>query len=192
MASTPPPPELLPGYEVPTKHKEAIRQLYGFAKMPVELIMDRYKLSKSGVRKILDYEALERSRPTRTGRPRLLNNEQVNEIIEYCSESYEHRVLDYVALHDELQLTCSPSTLERRLKQCGYFRCVACQKPYLSQAQASARLIWGISHMFWRKEKEWKKVLWSDEVTFLVGGRTVKQRVTRNKFERTCLNCIQH
>jgi transposase len=53
-------------------------------------------------------------------------------------------------------------------------------------------LIWGISHIFWRKEKEWKKVLWLDEVTFLVGGRTVKQRVTRNKFERTCLNCIQH
>jgi hypothetical protein len=89
-------------------------------------------------------------------------------------------------------LTCSPSTLERRLKQRGYFRCVACQKPYLSMVQASARLIWGISHMFWRKEKEWRKVLWSDEVTFLVGGRTVKQRVTRNKFERTCLNCIQH
>lgn len=35
-------------------------------------------------------------------------------------------------------------------------------------------------------------VLWSDEVTFLVGGRTVKQRVTRNKWERFCENCIQH
>jgi hypothetical protein len=35
-------------------------------------------------------------------------------------------------------------------------------------------------------------VLWSDEVTFLVGGRTVKQRVTRNKDERTHPTCIQH
>jgi hypothetical protein len=59
MSSTPPPPELLLGYEVPTKHKEAICQLYGFAKIPVEVIMDRYKLSKSGVRKILNYEVLE-------------------------------------------------------------------------------------------------------------------------------------
>jgi hypothetical protein len=58
MASTPLPLELLLGYEVPTKHKEAIRQLYGFAKMPVEVIMDQYKLSKSGVHKILDYEVL--------------------------------------------------------------------------------------------------------------------------------------
>ena len=39
---------------------------------------------------------------------------------------------------------------------------------------------------------EWLKVLWSDEVTFLVGGRTVKRRVTRKKGERTHPTCIQH
>ena len=39
---------------------------------------------------------------------------------------------------------------------------------------------------------EWLKVLWSDEVTFLVGGRAAKERVTRNYTERQCLNCIQH
>jgi transposase len=144
MPTTPPPPELLPGYEVPTKHKEAIRQLHGFAKIPIEAIMDQYKLSKSGVRKILDYEAPERARPTRTGRPRKLNDLQVHEIIEYCSQSWEHRILDYTRLRQELDLACSPKTLERRLKQCGYFRCVACQKPYLTLVQAHARWIWGI------------------------------------------------
>jgi len=35
-----------PGYEIPTKHKEAIRQLYGFAKVPIELLMDWYHLSR--------------------------------------------------------------------------------------------------------------------------------------------------
>jgi hypothetical protein len=39
---------------------------------------------------------------------------------------------------------------------------------------------------------EWLKVLQSNEVTFLVGGRTVKERVTRNKDERTHLTCIQY
>jgi hypothetical protein len=29
----------LPGEEIETKHKEAIRQLYGFGKIPVELLM---------------------------------------------------------------------------------------------------------------------------------------------------------
>ena len=35
-------------------------------------------------------------------------------------------------------------------------------------------------------------MLWSDEVTFLVGGRTVKERVTRKRGEKTCPTCIQH
>ena len=35
-------------------------------------------------------------------------------------------------------------------------------------------------------------MLWSDEVTFLVGGRTAKQKVTRKRGERTCETCIQH
>jgi hypothetical protein len=33
-----------PGYEIFMKHKEAIRQLYGFVKVPIELLMDRYLL----------------------------------------------------------------------------------------------------------------------------------------------------
>jgi hypothetical protein len=33
-----------PGYEIPTKHKEAICQLYGFAKILIEGLMERYHL----------------------------------------------------------------------------------------------------------------------------------------------------
>jgi len=47
-----------------------------------------------------------------------------------------------------------------------------------------------IAHIFWTTE--WLKVLWSDEVTFLVGGRTVKQKVTRKRSERYHPTCIQH
>ena len=180
----------LPGEEIPTKHKEAIRQLYGFAKIPVEVLATRYKLGRTTIERVLDYDAPERTRITRTGRPSLLTDKQVDEIIEYASESWEHRILDFSLLHDELRLECSVKTLERRLKQRGYFRCVACQKPYLTAAQVIGRFLWAIAHIFWTKE--WLKVLWSDEVTFLVGGRTVKQRVTRNKDERTHPTCIQH
>ena len=35
-------------------------------------------------------------------------------------------------------------------------------------------------------------MLWSDEVTFLISGRIVKERVTRKRGERTCPTCIQH
>jgi transposase len=178
------------GQEIPTKHKEAIRQLYGFAKVPVERLMTQYKLGRSTIEKVLRYDAPERKRITRSGRPSLLTDTQVDEIIEYLSESWEHRILDFTVLRNELELECSVVTLERRLKQRGYFRCVACQKPYLTAAQVIARLLWAIAHIFWTKE--WLKVLWSDEVTFHVGGRTVKQRVTRKGGERCHPTCIQH
>jgi len=35
-------------------------------------------------------------------------------------------------------------------------------------------------------------VLWSDEVTFLVRGRTIKEMVTRKRGERTYPTCIQY
>jgi transposase len=114
--------------------------------------MTRYKLRRSTIDRILRYDVPERSRITRTGRPSLLTDTQVNEIIEYLSESWEHRILDYTLLRNELQLDYSIETLERRLKQQGYFRYVACQKPYLTAAQVLARFLWAITHIFWTTE----------------------------------------
>jgi hypothetical protein len=77
----------LPGEEIKTKHKEAIRQLYGFAKIPVELLITRYELPRSTIEKILRYDVPKRTRITRTGRPSLLTDTQVDEIIKYASET---------------------------------------------------------------------------------------------------------
>ena len=78
----------------------------------------------------------EHARPTQTGRPRLLNQQQVYDIIDYISFSYEHRCPDYLQLKTELQLDCSIDTLEQRLKEQGYYRYIACQKPYLTLKQS--------------------------------------------------------
>jgi len=98
--------------------------------------------------------------------------------------------MKYDDLIRELELPCTASTLRNRLHQKGYYRCVACQKPYLTAAQVIGRLLWAIAHIFWHEE--WLKVLWSDEVTFLIGGRAAKEKVTRKRGERTCATCIQH
>jgi transposase len=96
MPPTPPPLDFdhQPGFEVAIKHKEAIRQLYGFAGKLVEELMARYRLGKSTINRILSYEHPERARPTRTGRPSQLTDSRVNTIIEYLSETYENRSLD--------------------------------------------------------------------------------------------------
>ena len=44
------------GDEIPIKHKEAIHQLYSFAKIPIKDLMARYKLSKSTICRILNYD----------------------------------------------------------------------------------------------------------------------------------------
>jgi hypothetical protein len=49
----------LPGEEIPTKHKEAICQFYGFAKIPVKVLATRYKLRRTTIEKILEYNAPE-------------------------------------------------------------------------------------------------------------------------------------
>jgi Mor family transcriptional regulator len=65
MDTTPPPLDFdyQPGFEIATKHKEAIRQLHGFAGKSVKELMDRYKLSKSSIVHILSYEHPKRVQP---------------------------------------------------------------------------------------------------------------------------------
>ena len=98
--------------------------------------------------------------------------------------------MDYKTLCVELNLDCLFSTLQHRLHQRGYYRYTACQKPYLTVAQVIGRLLWAITYIFWHKE--WLKVFWSDEVTFLVRGRTCKEKVTRKRGEHLYPTCIQH
>jgi len=188
---TPPMSPRKPGEEIKTKHKEAIRQLYKFAKKGLQQLMGYYSLGDSTIRRILQYDLPERKRITRTGRPReSLNAQEIRDVIEYISTNHSTRVLDYPQIKYELNLSCSTKTLSRRLKEAGYYSCICCQKPYLTKAQAKARWLWGITYMFWGLW-EWSQILWSDEVTFLIGGKKCKQRCIRNRKERCHPDCIQ-
>ena len=77
------------GDEIPTKHKEAIRQLHWFGKVPKLQLQERYKLGDMTIDRILAYDAPERRRPNRVGKPKKLSDMQVDVIIEYCSENYD-------------------------------------------------------------------------------------------------------
>jgi transposase len=91
---TPPMPDHLPSEEILTKHKEAIRQLYKQAKFVPSHLAILYNVGESSIYRVLRYNQVERARPTRTGKPYLLNNAQVNWIIEYLSETYKQRTLN--------------------------------------------------------------------------------------------------
>jgi hypothetical protein len=115
--ATPPMLNHLPGEEIHTEDKQAIRQLYKQAHfMPLHLAT-LYNVGKSTINRVLRYDQTTRNRPNRTGRPHLLNDAQVNWIIEWLSETYRQRTLNWTKVHDELKLTCCVKTLETRLKQ---------------------------------------------------------------------------
>ncbi len=80
------------------------------------MLQVHYKLGESSVRRILSYDYPQRRRPNTTGPVYLLSDAQIDFIIEYLSESWEHRILEFDVIHAELGLKCSFRTLERRLK----------------------------------------------------------------------------
>jgi hypothetical protein len=128
MPTTPPPLDFdhKPGFEIAIKHKNAICELHGFGGKTTEELMARYKLTKSTIHHVLDYKHLERARPIRTRRPKILTDMRVDEVIEYLSETWDNRCLDWTHLRDKLKLPCSPDHLATRLKQQGYFCYIAC------------------------------------------------------------------
>lgn len=114
------------GFEIATRHKEAIRQLHWFTKVLVYILETRYHLGNSTIRHILSYDTPSRARPGRTGPTKKLTDAKVDEIIEYCSKKWEQRIMKYDDLIRELDLPCAASTLRDRLHQRGYYRCTAC------------------------------------------------------------------
>jgi hypothetical protein len=64
----------VPGEEIYIEDKQAIRQLYKQARfMPLHL-STLYNVGESTINRVLRYDQTTRNRPTRTGRPYLLND----------------------------------------------------------------------------------------------------------------------
>jgi hypothetical protein len=72
--------------------------------------MARYSLSRSLIIYILGYPVPEHVYLTRTSRPKLLSDQKVTEIIEYLTESWENRTLNWIYFRDELKLDCIPQS----------------------------------------------------------------------------------
>jgi hypothetical protein len=74
------------GFEISTKYKKAIYQLYNFANILTGNILDCYKLARSTVKQILSYNKPEHIYIIYIGRLKKLSNYQVDKIIKYCFE----------------------------------------------------------------------------------------------------------
>jgi len=63
----------------------------------------------------------------------------------------------------------SARVVRRALHEEGFHRRIARQKPFLTPAQKTKRFNWALEHAHWEVE-EWRRVIWTDEAAFNVGG----------------------
>lgn len=124
----------------------------------------------------------------RKGRPSVLTQEEVNQIIIWICESKANRRTPWVQIPIALGLNVGYYCIRNALRNAGFSRRVARRKPPLTERNKQARLQWAIEHAGWTVE-DWYKVLWSDE-TWCNGDRHTKTWVTRRAGEEWDPTCI--
>jgi len=91
---------------------------------------------------------------------------------------------------NDLAITISPRTVQRRLSEAGIKKHIAISKPFLSPAHMKARLDWAMNHVGWTVE-DWEKVIWSDESKIEIGKDTGIRWVFRKDDETYNKDCLK-
>ena len=118
----------------------------------------------------------------RKGRPSILTQEEIDEIITWICYSKANRRASWIQIPKLLNLNVSYYCVRTALRNAGYARRVARRKPPISEKNRRARLAWATQHVEWTMD-QWKKILWSDE-TWANGDRHTKTYVTRRASEQ--------
>ena len=116
MATTPPLDfKYQKGFEIPTKHKEAIRQLHQFAKVLISQLKTCYKLENLTICRILSYNGPEQACLRKVGLAQKLTDAKIDKIIKYYANNQEQQIIKYNDVIKELDLPCVAYTLQARL-----------------------------------------------------------------------------
>jgi hypothetical protein len=137
----------------------------------------------------VNYACNTKATPTkRSGRPTLLTPGQIDQLIEFISQSKEHRRMPFWKVAIEIGFGVGEHTIRRTLARAGYTRHIALRKPPISETNRKLRLAFAHEHLSWTDE-QWDAILWSDE-TWVTPGRHRPTYVTRNKWEELDPTCI--
>lgn len=93
-------------------------------------------------------------------------------------------------LSEELNIDISATTVIRCLKKLGYPKTKPTRKPGLTQRMKDERLKWCQDHADWTLE-DWKRVIWSDETSVLLGHRRGGYRIWRRSDEAFVKSAIR-
>lgn len=132
----------------------------------------QFGVSKSGVAGVLkrykERNAIFNSKIP--GRPRKTSEKQDRIITRLSKEDPRKSASEIRAeILEKYQISCSVSTVKRRLRTHGLFGRRPLKKPLVSVKNRKARILFAKTHLHWTS-KDWRKVLWSDESKFMMFG----------------------
>lgn len=154
---------------------------------------------KSTAQRICKAPSSKRDRKGKVGLKKVLGMRTIRQIIRLIAKNHTTRRMTFEQVKYVLGLEASPRTIRRALRAAGYFRCIACPRPFISRQQAKKRLDFALAHRWWgtsdyaasrRGGGDWRKVIWSDECIFEV-GKVGRVWLTRRVDERRCSDCIK-
>ncbi len=130
---------------------------------------------------------------SRSGRPPLLCQEQIDIMIKLATSSYEWRRRSWVTVARECGVIASRPTIEKAFKEAGYGRYSPRQKPYLTVIMKTKRLDWCRDKEFWDviSGQGWGRVIYTDETSVKLGELRNLIHVTRTKEEEWEPDCCK-
>ena len=186
MSTTP--PRKCPRGQWNTPKRKEIQVLRIHSQMRWSEISKTTGVPESSVRRICTFKTSRQARPTRTGRPRILQDRDLRRLVREVCKSEDGRKASYMKLARDLGIQASEDTIRRAFHKLGFHRYVACPKPFINWRNRQKRLQFAREHVKWTIE-DWKKVIWTDESSFET-GRKARTFVTRRPEEKHCPDCL--
>ena len=122
-----------------------------------------------------------------TGRPKEISRETETALLENVTKDRSGREKSSEVLAYEHGI--SASSVQRILKRRGFHAVKPTRKPGLNKAQRRSRLEFCLRHKDWTLE-DWKKVIWTDETSIVLGARRGSLRTwrrTNESFEKSVI-----
>lgn len=167
--------------------RSKIRCLRAVALWPFRSIAQEFKLPVSTVFSICTQPNTPQA--VRIGQPRSLSLAQQEQLIHQVTATQANRRKSFFAIAEEIGIHVHERTLRRFFTSRSYHRRIARVKPFLTEKAKLTRLEFAQTYLDWTTA-DWRKVIWTDECAFNVGGFAGNTWVTRMAGEEYLEDCL--